>query len=190
MICHKSDFNSKEIVVDALKSGKTVILPTDTVYGFSALSNIDGTDEKIRKIKGRDETKPFIQLIAKPEDISLYSDDLIPDNVIKYWPGPLTVIVHDKRLEGQKINTTAFRCPGDKWLREIILECNASVYSTSVNLSGQPVLENEKDIVEVFEDKVDLIVSDGDKKNAKPSTIIKIDNGNVTVLRQGDVLIN
>lgn len=189
MICHKSDKNSINIVAEALKSGKTVIIPTDTVYGFSAVSNIAGTDENIRKIKGRDEAKPFIQLIAKPDDIFLFSDDEIPEKVKKLWPGPLTLIVKDKRLEKSSVSTTAFRCPGDIWLREIITLCGNPVYSTSVNLSGHPVLDTEEDIVKIFGDKVDLIVLDGDKKNARPSTIVKVEDGKLVVLRQGDVEI-
>ena len=72
MICRKSDQNSKQTVINSLKRGEVVVLPTDTVYGFSALVSDDfDTAEKIRKIKGREETKPFIQLIAKPEDIMM-----------------------------------------------------------------------------------------------------------------------
>lgn len=187
MIYHKSDKNSKKIVIKTLLNNGIVILPTDTVYGFSGITKSETTDSRIRKIKGREETKPFIQLISNPKEIKKYTDDKIPSKILKYWPGPLTIIVNDKRQTGV---TTAFRCPGDKWLRQIIKKCKSPVYSTSVNRSGSPVLDNEKDIVDEFELETDLIILDGEKKGSLPSTIIKIVDDKVEVLRQGSLKID
>ena len=169
---------SAERTANVIKKGGVVIIPTDTVYGFS------GDGDKIRTIKGRSETKPFIQLIAKPEDLALYTDDTIPENLLAKWPGALTIIVKDKRG-----GTTAFRCPGDQWLRRVIELCGAPIYSTSVNRSGQPVLDTEAGIVKEFGSEVDLIVTDGDKKGAKPSTLVSIADGTIKVLRQGDLQV-
>jgi L-threonylcarbamoyladenylate synthase len=190
MMCLKSDSDSIEKCTEYLKKGKVLIMPTDTVYGFSGIVEpaekiVYNTDARIRTIKGRAETKPFIQLIAQPRDIYEYTDDKIPDEIFAVWPGALTVIVHDKNKEG----TTAYRCPGDEWIRKIIQKCGCPVYSTSVNRSGSPVLDVIQDIRSEFEDECDLIVSDGDKKGALPSTIISVQNGKITVLRQGSVKI-
>ncbi len=188
MICHKSDDNSIKVCSEYLLNEKIVIIPTDTVYGFSAIVN-ENTDKKIRDIKGRSEKKPFIQLISSPSDIYKYADCKIPQKIFNLWPGPLTVIISDIRLKGKEISTTAFRCPGDEWLRKIIAECKMPVFSTSVNRSGFPVLDTEKDIISEFSNDADLIVLDGDKKNALPSTIIKIENDDFVVLRQGSLKI-
>lgn len=186
MICHKSDANSIKLCVENLKNNGVVVIPTDTVYGFSGIVNAI-TDSKIKAIKGRDENKPFIQLIAAPSDIYKYTSDKIPENLLSYWPGPLTIIVNDNRLHDK---TTAFRCPGDKWLRDVIEECGFPLYSTSLNRSGNPVLENEEDIIPEFSKEVDLIVLDGNKNNALPSTIVSFSDGEVKVLRKGAVDIN
>lgn len=190
MMCLKSDSSSVKTCADYLLTGKVLILPTDTVYGFSGIvepagKTVFNTDARIRAIKGRAETKPFIQLIAKPQDIFLYTDDVIPQNVFSVWPGALTVIVHNKNGDG----TTAYRCPGDEWIRNIIQACGAPVYSTSVNRSGSPVLDCIDDIRREFERECDMIVSDGDKKGALPSTIVAVTGGKITVLRQGSVKI-
>lgn len=186
MTFSKSNADSEKIATDYLKAGKIVILPTDTVYGFSAVCSPDfQCDKKIREIKGRSETKPFIQLISSPEELYIYTDDEIPESLLKFWPGPLTIIVSDKRLKDSAIKTTAFRCPGDLWLRNIIKDCGCPVYSTSVNRSGKPVLDEEAEIVKEFGSETDLIILDGDKKNSLPSTIVKIENGKPVVLRQG-----
>lgn len=182
----KSDENSALQVVEALKNNKVVIIPTDTVYGFSAVAGEKSNDSQIRKIKGREETKPFIQLIGRPEDITKYTDDVIPSEILSYWPGPLTIIVHNKKSAG----TTAFRCPDDPWLCSILNSLGKSIYSTSANRSGSPVIETVDELEKEFSDEVELIVDDGDRKGGKASTIVSIENGKVKVLRQGAVVIN
>ena len=201
MILKKSDKTSIEKTVATLKTGGIVIIPTDTVYGFSGIVDLKAagtnfeTDTKIRAIKGRAESKPLIQLIAKPEDIRLYTDDEIPAELLSKWPGALTIIVHIKEnspLAATAIpqtRTVAFRCPGDAWLREIIARCEAPIFSTSVNRSGQPVLDTSAAISAEFSSEADLIIDDGDKKGALPSTLVTIENGQVRVLRQGSVTI-
>ena len=200
MICRKSDSDSIQRCVSVLKNGGVVIIPTDTVYGFSGIVDSSAhfnTDAIIRKIKGREECKPFIQLIAAPEDIKNYTDDDIPQKLLDCWPGPLTIIVNTKKNTGSgagtgsdvHTGTIALRCPGDEWLRKIISECGASIYSTSVNRSGQPVLDEENAIISEFEGEVELIVADGDRKNSVPSTIVRVENGNYTVIRQGVIKV-
>ncbi len=200
MICRKSDDDSIQKCVSVLKNGGIVIIPTDTVYGFSGIvekSPHYNTDSAIRKIKGREEYKPFIQLIAAPEDIKNYTDDDIPQKLLDCWPGPLTIIVNKKMDTDTSVSTesaansgtVALRCPGDEWLRKIISECGASIYSTSVNRSGQPVLDEENAIISEFEGEVGLIVADGDRKSSVPSTIVRVENGNYTVIRQGAIKI-
>ncbi len=204
MILKKSDKASIEQTFSTLRAGGIVIIPTDTVYGFSGIvdlaqpaasTKLFETDAKIRAIKGRAESKPLIQLIAKPEDIRLYTDDDIPPQLLAKWPGALTIIVHVKEnspLAATAIpdsRTIAFRCPGDAWLREIIQKCGAPIFSTSVNRSGQPVLDSSSAIAAEFADEVNLIIDDGDKKGALPSTLVTIENGQARVLRQGSVEI-
>ena len=202
MILNKSDPTSIQTTADILKKGGIVIIPTDTVYGFSGIVDLADsstrfeTDSKIRAIKGRAESKPLIQLIEKPEDIRLYTDDEIPAGLLSKWPGALTIIVHIKEnspLADTAIpesRTVAFRCPGDEWLRKIIAECGAPIFSTSVNRSGQPVLDTTGAITKEFSNEVNLIIDDGDKKGALPSTLVAIENGQVKVLRQGSIKIS
>ena len=79
------------------------------------------------------------------------------------------------------------RCPGDQWLRSVIKAAGSPVYSTSVNRSGSPVLTKVSDIRDEFESEVSLIVDDGDSESSVPSTIVKIEDGKFTVVREGAV---
>lgn len=192
MILTKDEQSASE-AAHLLSCGKVGILPTDTVYGFSGIVDVEEKkflcDEKIRLIKGRSETKPFIQLISKPEDIYKYSEVELPEQIVTLWPGPLTVIVPVKKdlYMAQKTPTVAFRCPGDEWLRKVIGLCNKPIYSTSANRSGQKIIEEIDGIKSEFEAEVDFIVADGDRKNGVPSTLITIENGAIKVLRQGAI---
>ena len=197
LIKNKTDKDSIETTANILKNGGIVIIPTDTVYGFSGIVDLKTasahfeTDSKIRAIKGRAETKPLIQLIARPQDLKLYTDDDIPQSLLDKWPGALTIIVHIKKASPlaptASLPTIAFRCPGDAWLREVISRCNAPIFSTSVNRSGQPVLDTTDAITTEFSSQTDLIILDGDKKNALPSTLVSIEDGTLKLLRQGAV---
>lgn len=190
MIILRSDSDSVEYVSRVLLEGSVVVLPTDTVYGFSGV--VPESEDVIRKIKGRDETKPFIQLIAEPEDIYRYTDEVLPDQLLAMWPGALTVIVPLKKrlITGEsEVTTVAFRCPGDGWLRQIIKAVGKPIYSTSVNRSGQPVLSSVLEIDKEFGGEVKLIVDGGSTENALPSTLVKFEKGKCIILRQGDVCI-
>ena len=92
MICEKCDKESISLCSSLLKEGKIVILPTDTVYGFSGIVDLKGnksycTDDTIRAIKGRSETKPLICLLSDVSELNQYTDDTIPQKILSAWPG-------------------------------------------------------------------------------------------------------
>ena len=57
MVLSKKLHNSIEITVEKLRNKEIVVIPTDTVYGFSGIA--PWTEDYIRQIKGREENKPF-----------------------------------------------------------------------------------------------------------------------------------
>ena len=182
MRIQKKASNSADAAAAELKYGNVVILPTDTIYGFSGL--IGKTAEAIARIKGREENKPFIALIADPWDIYRYTDLKIPESILSLWPAPLTLIVP---LKGQ--GTQAFRCPADEWLRSVVAAAGDAVYSTSVNRSGTPPLTDIEAICREFEASVSLIVDSGNLEG-QPSTLVDLSSGTPRVLRQGSVVID
>lgn len=185
----RSEVNSQQIVAKHLLDGKVCVLPTDTVYGFSGI--VPQSKKSIQAIKGRKEEKPFIQLIARPDDIYKYTDFKIPQKLFSLWPGAITIIVPVTRGEGDE-RTVAFRCPADSWLLGVLSLVGSPIYSTSVNRSGKPVLSSMEKIRSEFGGEVDLIVDGGSAMpaNALPSTLVEItDDGSCKILRQGSVTI-
>lgn len=178
MVILKKDPKSADLAASLLKKGEVIIIPTDTVYGFSGIMPF--TKEKIIKIKKRSGEKNFISLIEKPQDVFKYTDSPIPDSIFSLWPGALSIIVKDKQGGG----TSSFRCPQDAWLRDLIGRTGFPIYSTSVNYSGLPVLSDIDEIVREFEDKVSLIV-DGGELRGLSSTIVSLTGESPCIIRQG-----
>lgn len=190
MIISKTNPKSLEIVVTELSKNNVVIIPTDTVYGFSG--TIPNTQNKIMEIKGRCESKAFIRLISSPKEIYNYTDQIIPDFLMNLWPAPLTLIVKIKEEYASFVGeTVAFRCPSDLWLRNIIKTLGKPIYSTSVNKSGEPVMFSVKEMEQSFGNQVACII-DGESqvaKDALPSTIVDLSGKEYKILRQGSVRI-
>ena len=103
MVISKEQHNSIEITVEKLRNKEVVIIPTDTVYGFSGIA--PWTEDSIRQIKGREENKPFIQLIASPKDFFYYTDEKIDEKILSLLPAPLTIIVPQKAASYEFILT-------------------------------------------------------------------------------------
>lgn len=196
MTLPKSEPASAEISAKFLLDGKIVVLPTDTIYGFSALAVLDGKksnlDKCIDKIKQSAASKPLIELIAEPQDVYKYAGQEIPQNLFSKWPGPLTLIVKNNDwyagLTGRA--ATAFRCPGDEWLRKVIGLCGSPLYSTSVNKSGSEPLQNEGDILREFGGQIELLVTEPPKPASLASTLVSLLDGPAKIIRQGAVKLS
>lgn len=178
MIIKIDDPSCFKLCIDTLKAGHVVILPTDTIYGFSGIVPI--TNEKILQIKNRESSKPMIQLIGNPNDVYKYTDQIIPKTFFNLWPGALTLIVKAKNEK----DTIGFRCPDSKWLRDLIITVGYPLYSSSVNISGTQNLKNISQIAKAFEYKVSLIVDAGEL-NGLPSTLVDLTHDEPMILRRG-----
>lgn len=177
-------------VAKIIKDGGVVISPTDTVYGI--LANVFNADAvcRIYKIKGREKDKPFLILLENEKDLKLFSDIPIPEIVKKNIPGELTFIM--PLAKNLKYNfdflksTVAIRIPKDDYMR-LILKETPPIVAPSANLSGEGVIYDGNKIVEIFKDKVDLIVNAGLIEKKLPSTLY--DSINKKILRQGEVYL-
>lgn len=186
MVLQKKDDSAFSTAAAFLRSGKLTVLPTDTIYGFSTIDTDEGA-RLIQKAKGRAAEKAFIRLVASPEEAGRFSPVEINPRLTALWPGAVTVIVPTR--DGK---TMAFRCPDDEWLRTLIHETGRPVFSTSVNLSGEPPLTSAAGIERTFGRLVDLIVADDDavsNRSGIPSTIVDASVRPYRILRQGAVRI-
>jgi len=183
-----------ETLVSTLQSAGVVIMPCDTIYGLVGLA--PDTEERLRGIKGRGE-RSFLRLIGSPEWLSSFTDVPLPESLRSYWPGPLTLIFpakdgpvpSDPETVAPGTETVALRVPRDPLLLSLMEELGRPLYSTSVNRSGTSPLWRIEDILEQFEDRVDLILDAGDRPARVPSTILDVSTSPFRLLRSGAVKI-
>ena len=175
MILDKNNPDTINKVAQIIVNGGTAVLPCDTIYGFSS---IIGNPEPLKQLKGRDASKPFLVLatleIAKDMCIS------IPEPILKSWPASLTAILNTK--DGK---TTGIRVPDDPFLQSLILKIGKPIYSTSVNISGEPSLLDFDSINEKFGSKVDVLVKGQQIQGTTPSTLVDATSEPFKILRQG-----
>ena len=129
-------------------------------------------------IKGRDSSKPFLVLATISQVKKLCSD--IPEDILSAWPAALTVILNKK--EG---GTIGVRVPNDSFLQSLLEMVGCPIYSTSVNLAGEPSLHNLTAISKRFEALVDVIVRGEETQGKVPSTLIDATCRPYRLLRQG-----
>lgn len=178
-------------VIDILNNKKTVLYPTDTVWGLGC----DATDEtavkKIYTLKNREETKSLIILVDSITMLEQYVEE-IPQKVMEILQNatkPTTIIYNNpKNLAKNTIaqdNTIAIRIPQDDFCKQLIKEFGKPIVSTSANVSGEPTPKCFSEISKAILNNVDYVVNlQQDKVAEKSSTILKIEGDDVIVIRE------
>ena len=180
--------------IKILKSGGVGIIPTDTLYGLVGLAKNQKTVEKIYKIRERNPDKPLIILIGSVSDLKKFKVkiDLKTKKIIKkYWPGQISIILPaDKKLEylHRGTGSLAFRLPKDQWLTALLKKTGPLV-APSANPEGRQPALTVKQAKRYFSNAVDFYIDRG-KLESEPSTLIKIEDGKIIVLRSGSVKAN
>ena len=187
--------NLKEII-EVLDNDGVIIFPTDTVYGIGCNQFSIKALNKLFEFKQRDYTKPINVLTDSIDKIKLVSTNISSKEMEimnKYFPSDLTIILNKKDnvpdILTANLNTIGVRIPNSDIALTILKEYKYPIATTSVNISGEKPSLEVKDFYDDFKDKVDIIVEGGKSKIGIPSTIIKIENNNVNVLRQGNLKV-
>ncbi len=193
----EQDINNSDIVEisDALRQGKIVVFPTDTVYGIGTNAYDKDACERIYEIKGRPMCKPLSVLIS---DISMleemvdYISPIEQKLIDNFWPGPLT-IKFKKKLGVLPDIVSA----GDQYVRirfinegivyNLIKMSGVPLVAPSANLSGSITGTKIKNIIDELGGKVDYILDFGDVESDSVSTIVEVEEDKVIVIREGKI---
>jgi len=169
------DVKEKKLV-KAIKQGKIIIYPTDTIYGIGCDALNTKAVKKIREIKQRDSEKPF-SVIAQSRQW-IYKNFDMNKAYIKKLPGPFTFILRTKRDKlvskqvSSNVNILGVRIP-DHPLTKMIQKAKKPFVTTSVNVTGKKPITEIKKIPRKISKQVDIII-DGGKLSNKPSTIVDL----------------
>ena len=182
-------------ISNALKEGKLVVFPTDTVYGIGTNAYDRIACNRIYEVKGRPKNKPLIVLIS---DISMLRDIVKAISPVEqklidaFWPGSLTIKF--KKKEGILPNIIS---AGDEYVRvrlikeglvhKLIENSGVPIVAPSANLSGSLTGTKIKNIISELDDKVDYILDCGDIESDVVSTIVEVKEEKVLIIREGKI---
>ena len=178
-------------ISDLLLAGKVGILPSDTVYGLMCRAADIAATQRLYAVKHR-EHKPGTIIAASIEQLTeLGLKPRYLKAVEQYWPGPLSVIIPSVELTylHQGLNSLAVRIVADQTLNKLMIT-TGPLLTTSANEPGQPPANTVQEAVAYFGDKVDFYVDGGDLSGHEPSTLIRIVDDAIEVLREGAIKID
>lgn len=171
--------------------GTVGVLPTDTVYGLIARATDEAAVKRLYDLKSR-EGKPGTIIAATIDQlVGLGLKARYLKAVEQFWPGAVSVIIPcgpDLAYLHEGKYSLAVRIPGDENLRKF-LEQAGPLLTSSANHPAEPTANTVAEARQYFGDKVDFYIDGGDLRNHKPSTIIRIVDDAVEVIREGAVKI-
>ena len=180
-------------IVSVVDSGGLVITPTDTVYGIMGDSLDESVIRKVYSVKKRSFSKPLILLMSDVEMIKKYTSDISDvewDLINRFLPGLVTIILKKNDLVSPLITSNSdyvgIRIPNNSELVEIIKKLGRPVISTSANISDRDVITRVDMISDELLSGIDYVY-DGGEINSLSSTIIRVVDGKLVILRRGEL---
>lgn len=181
---------------DVLDKDGLIIFPTDTVYGIACNAFSEIAIKKLFLAKNRSFDKPIGVLTDSVDKIDMIVkniSDLERELISKYFPGNLTIIFDKKEIVSNLLtankSTIGVRIPDNEIVLQILRNYKYPLATTSVNLAGKKEGTEVSDFIDEFKDKVDIII-DGGKTNEISSTIVRVENDKINILREGSLKIN
>lgn len=187
------DSLSDKRLATLLRKGAVGVMPTDTVYGLVCQAANKNAVNRLYSLKNR-ETKPGTIIAANIEQlVELGFKRRYLKAVEQYWPGAISVVLPLSFIGSeylhQNIGTIAVRIPNVPEV-QTLLKQTGPLLTSSANRPGKEPAANIEEAKKYFKEAVDFYVCGSDATGSEPSTIIKIIDDAVVVLRSGAVKIN
>ena len=180
-------------VVEVIKNGGIVVIPTDTVYGISADALNEKAVEKIYKIKKRKPSNPCSILVSNLDMIKKVTKNIScqEEKIINnFFPGPLTLVIEKNEqipdIVTSGLNTIGVRMPQDEFLLKVIEMFGSPIVATSLNLVGEKA-KTSIDINDEILKKADCVVDNGPTKIGVASTVVRLDGKDIKIIREGPI---
>ena len=179
----------------ALRDGRLVAFPTETVYGLGADATDDRAVASVFAAKGRPSFNPLIVHVAAAED----AERLVVFTAAArrlaetLWPGPLTLVLPRAAgcpvslLASAGLDSLAIRVPGHPKARALLEAAGRPVVAPSANPSGRISPTTARHVVEGLDGKVDLVVAGGRCEIGIESTVLDLTGPVPVLLRPGAI---
>lgn len=179
--------------ISALKGGRLVVMPTDTVYGIGADAFDNDAVAALLAAKGRGRDMPVPVLVGSWHTIEglVYSVPQSAKGLIRaFWPGALSLVVRQAPSLpwdlGDANGTVMLRMPLHPVAIELLREVGPMAVS-SANISGRPPSVTVTQAHDQLGDLVEVYLDGGPAKQQAASTIVDLTGACPRVLRQGPV---
>lgn len=187
-----------DLAARLLLEEQVLVLPTETLYGFSALAHSEKGLQRIEVLKGIPRRRSLLALVERFEEVEeLLHPEQEPRSLAflrRVWPAPLTAVLRVRGplpwgdASGERW-TAAFRVPDHARLRELLRRVGSPVVSTSVNRTGEPPAAREDAVRAAFGAEPDVtFFRDRGLETSPPrqgSTVLDASSWPPVVLRQG-----
>lgn len=181
-----------DIAAQIINDGGLVAIPTETVYGLAANALDPGAVSKIFMAKGRPSDNPLIVHISEIDEtykLVLDFPKQAQDLAMKFWPGPLTIILKKSDLipnvVSGNLDTVAIRIPDNDVTRKLIKLSQKPLAAPSANLSGSPSPTTLRHVLDDMLGRIDAVLDGGDCKVGLESTVITLVSKKARILRPG-----
>ncbi len=177
-----------------LKAGGIVSFPTETVYGLGAAAFNAGAVARIFEAKKRPFFDPLILHIAEItqlDDVAAGIPEAARRIARRFWPGPLTLVLRKKPVVPDIVTaglgTVAVRMPRHEVARRLIETCGCPIAAPSANRFGSMSPTEAAHVEYQLGNSVDMIIDGGRCEVGIESTILKVEEKSVTLLRPGGI---
>jgi len=178
--------------IEAIHQKECIVFPTETVYGLGADATCKEAVLKIFELKNRPSSNPIITHVSDIESIFSIAKTL---NKLEYQlfehfsPGPLSLILPKKSNIPLEVtgglDSIAVRIPNHPVALAFLKEVNTPICAPSANLSGQPSPTTFEMAKYYMGTKVPIILDGGQLDIGIESTVIKVEQNNIYILRAG-----
>jgi len=169
----------------AIRDGKLVAFPTETVYGLATNADDPAAVRRLSEVKQRDPSKPYALMIPDENHVERYVG-AVPELAHKlmrvFWPGPLTIVV---RLEDGR--TVGLRLPDHPVARAVVAWADCPVAAPSANRAGAEPPSTADEVLRQLGTDVDVLLDGGPAHSGQSSTVVLIRDQEVEILREGPV---
>jgi L-threonylcarbamoyladenylate synthase len=179
--------------VSAVKDGRLVVLPTDTVYGVGADAFDPAAVTALLAAKGRGRGMPVPVLVGSWQTIdglAFAVPEAARELIHAFWPGALSIVVQQApSLQwdvGEGRGTVMVRMPLHPVAIELLREVGPMAVS-SANISGRPPAITADDARRQLGELVGVYLDAGPSQQQAASTIIDLTGPTPNILREGPV---
>ena len=183
-----------DLLIDYLKEGKVIALPTDTVYGLAIKADSSEGYKRLIEIKKRPFDKPIAVMFSKRQDYSeyVYTDDGIKRVISSFLPGALTLVLKAKENLPYKMDLgtgkIGMRISALKQLDDFIYKAGFPLQITSCNISGEKPLTSYEEVLSTFNDTEEIkAIVRGECESKIATTVIDFSSKRVCLLREGEI---